>query len=232
MRSGDLFVQKFNELDDLLRQRTGLERDKSFTAVVEFAAQKDVTVRRRKEILLSIGQLRNAIVHDRCYPETILADPRPEVVQELESVLKSIARPPKLIPKFQRAIRIFTDEDSLTDCISFMKENDFSQVVVDHEGEYVLLSSEGIVKWLEDARDVGLADLEEATVVDALAFEERGICRYLSRNDPLDAAFEMFEKAIGRGIPRLQAILITESGKSKERPLGIVTPWDLLGEER
>lgn len=230
MRNGDLFIQRFNELDHLLRQRTGLDRKAPFPAVVERAAKEYVTVRRRREVLLSIGRLRNAIVHDRDFPEQILADPRPEVIEELESVLQAIAAPRKLIPTFQRLIRAFTDNDSLADCLSFMKQNDFSQVVVAHKGQYVLLSSEGIVKWLENARGIGLADLREATVADALAFEEEGICRYLSQNDPVDAAFEMFEKAIVVSIPRLQAILITENGKPEEYPLGIVTPWDLLGE--
>ena len=230
MRKGDLFIQRFNELDHLLRQRTGLDRSKPFTTVVERAAKEHVTVRRRREVLLSIGRLRNAIVHDRDFPEQILADPRLEVIEELESVLQAIAKPRKLIPAFQKRIRAFADNDSLADCLGFMKHNDFSQIVVAHKGQYVLLSSEGIVKWLENARDIGLADLQEATVADALAFEERGICRYLTRNDPVDAAFEMFEKAIIESTPRLQAILITENGKPEERPLGIVTPWDLLGE--
>ena len=230
MRNGDLLIQKFNELDSLLRQMTGLNRESSFPAVVEHAAGKNASVRRHKEILKQIGRLRNAIAHDRDYPPRILADPRPDVIEELESVLAAIATPPKLIPKFQKTIQILTGKDSLADCLNFMKENDFSQVVVAHEGEYVLLSSEGIVRWLENARDVGLADLEGSTVADALVFEERNICRYMSRNDPLDAAFEVFEKAISSGIPRLQAILITENGKPQESPLGIVTPWDLLGE--
>jgi len=233
MRNGELFIQKFNELDHVLRQITGVageDRYSPFSKVVDLVADKNVAVRKRKEILKRIGKLRNAIIHDRDYPNRILADPRSEVIEELESVLAAIARPQKLIPKFQKTIRIFTGKHSLADCLSFMIENDFSQVVVAHESEYVLLSSEGIVKWLENARDVGLADLEGASVLDALRFEDRNICRYLSRNDPVDAAFEMFEKAIGSGIPRLQGILITENGKPQERPRGIVTPWDLLGE--
>jgi len=230
MRNGDLFIQKFNELDNLLHNITNLDRNIPFSSAVDHASIEKVTVRRHKDILKSIGRLRNAIVHYRAYPEKILADPRPEVIEELESVLAAIATPQKLIPKFQKSIRIFNDDNPLSGCLIFMKENNFSQIVVAHEGAHVLLSSEGIVKWLENARDVGLADLEETTIENVLEFEDRNICQYLSRDDLLDEAFEKFEQAISNGVPRLQAILISENGKPQERPLGIVTPWDLLSD--
>ncbi|RMD96332.1 MAG: hypothetical protein D6816_19080 [Bacteroidetes bacterium] len=228
MSNGELFLKRFNELEHALRERAGLGPDASFTDLVKTAAEKDSTVRRRKEILRSIGRLRNAIVHDRQYPERILADPRKEVIEELESVLAAIIKPKTLIPTFQRSIHIFTAEDALADCLGYMKEHDFSQVVLNLDGKHMLLSSEGIVKWLENARDVGLADLEQATVRDAWEYENKNICQYLPRNAPIDAVYEAFEQAIGQGIPRLQAVLITHSGRPEERPLGIVTPWDLL----
>jgi len=230
MRNGDIFIKKFNELEDVLRQKFGPGPDNhvTFFELVEMVAQKDVVVRRRKSILKSMGNLRNAIVHGRDYPEKILADPRDEIVQELKQLCDEIAKPEKLIPRFQKKLRVFEEDESLGECLSFMKENDFSQVVVKSGEEYTLLSSEGVVKWLEKSREIGLADLEEATIKDALRFEDSKSCRYLGRNLPIDEAIETFEKAISQGIPRLQAILITGTGKPNEPPLGIVTPWDLL----
>ena len=230
MGNGEEFIRLFNELEHALREKTGLGTDRTFSELVKTAADKDITVRRRKGILMSIGRLRNAIVHGRDYPVRILADPRRDVVEEIESVLAAITRPTTLIPTFQRSIHIFTAEDALADCLGYMKENDFSQVVLNLDGKHMLLSSEGIVKWLENARDVGLADLEKATVRDAWEYENKNICQYLPRDAPIDAVYEAFEQAIGHGIPRLQAVLITHSGKPEESPLGIVTPWDLLGE--
>jgi len=93
----------------------------------------------------------------------------------------------------------------------------------------VLLSSEGIVKWLENAEDTGLAHLERATVGDALSYEDQDICLYLSRDETVDAALDAFEKALAQKRPRLQAILVTQNGRPEERPLGIIIPWDLLG---
>jgi hypothetical protein len=51
----------------------------------------------------------------------------------------------------------------------------------------------------------------------------------MARDETVDAAIFAFEHAIEEGIPRLQAILITNSGRPTETPIGIMTPWDLLG---
>jgi len=230
MRNVDLFLQRYNKLDALLRERTGLGAEIPYAQVVERAAQKDAAVRRRKERLLAIGRLRNAIIHHREYPEQILADPRVETIKDLESLLAEIENPVKVIPKYRREVKVFSDQHFLIESLSYMKNNDFSQIVVLVEHQHTILSTEGIAKWLENAREVGLADLERALIADALEYEDQSICRYMSRSEPVDAAYEMFEKAIAKGIPRLQAVLITHNGQPHERPLGIITPWDLLGE--
>jgi hypothetical protein len=51
----------------------------------------------------------------------------------------------------------------------------------------------------------------------------------MARKETVDAAIIAFENAISKGIPRLPAILITERGKAIEPPIGIITPWDLIG---
>jgi len=228
MRNGDQFIRKFNELETLLRRKAGADKHRGFSQLVDAVARIDPTVRRYWEILKSFGYLRNAIVHDRTYPERILADPRSEILKEFDQVLAAITEPQKLIPCFQTDIRVFTVNEPLSVCLTFMEENDFSQVVVIEDGRYGLLSSEGIVGWLRSARKIGLADLEGATVKDALKFEDKNACWYLSREDSVDAAIEAFEEAIASGIPRLQAILVTQTCKPEERPIGIITPWDLI----
>jgi hypothetical protein len=95
--------------------------------------------------------------------------------------------------------------------------------------EFRILSSEGIVRWLSCARQVGLADIEGTSVRDVYMHEEKIGHYCMARNETTDAAILAYENAISEGIPRLPAILITNSGKPTEKPLGIITPWDLIG---
>jgi len=110
-----------------------------------------------------------------------------------------------------------------------MQENDYSQVVVMIGREYRVLSSEGIVRWLCNARDIGLADIGESTVENVYEYEDKKGHIYMARDEIIDAAILAFENSILEGIPKLQAILITDSGKPTEQPLGIITPWDIIG---
>jgi len=108
MRPGDEFIQLFNELSNILQGKTGSPNDVSFSQILETVAEKSLTIHHSKNFLRSIGDLRNAIVHDRHYPEKIIADPRPEVIEELKKILEKIKSPTKVIPKFKRQIKVFS----------------------------------------------------------------------------------------------------------------------------
>lgn len=229
MRSGDKFVKLYNELTVVLREMTDATNQVTFSKLLDRAASSMPTIRRKLPFLKSMGRLRNAIVHDRNYPEIVIADPRQETLKKFEEILEMIKSPPRVIPRFQAQITVFSSEDPLGMALSHMHENDYSQVVVQVNGEYRILSSEGIVRWMSGARQVGLADIEAATVGNVYVHEEQtGHC-YMSRNETTDAVIVAFEEAISKGLPRLLAILITHSGKPTEKPLGIITPWDLIG---
>ncbi|MCD4656217.1 MAG: CBS domain-containing protein [Planctomycetes bacterium] len=230
IRQGDEFIKLFNELESTLRHKINTEDYITFHRLVDLVAKKDYVVRRNRSNLKSLSNLRNAIVHDPIYPLKIIADPREETLDILKNLLEAIINPQKLIPKFQNShLRFFELVETLTSCLSYMDRNDFSQVVVFENGNYRILSSEGIISWLRSNDKVGLVDLENAIVGDALPFEDNEECGYLSRNDPVELAIELFEKTIQKGIARLNCILVTHSGKPNEKPLGIITPWDLMG---
>ncbi|MCK5344656.1 MAG: hypothetical protein KAR20_14680 [Candidatus Heimdallarchaeota archaeon] len=232
IRPGDEFIKLFNELESVLRQKINVHDYITFHRMVELVAEKDYVVRRNQRYLQRLANLRNAIVHDTGYPYKIIADPRKETLDILKNLLETITNPPKLIPKFQNSqLRFFDLHDLLISSLSYMDENEFSQVVVEDNDNYRILSSEGIIGWLRSSNNVGLVDIENATIGDAIPFENIEECGYLSRNDPIELAIELFEKTIQNGIARLNAILVTHSGKSTEKPLGIITPWDLMGFE-
>jgi predicted transcriptional regulator len=176
-----------------------------------------------------MGDLRNAIVHDRQYPERIIADPRPEISEQFQKVVAMIKSPVKVFPRFRQNIMVFAAKDRLDAVLAQMHENDYSQVVVEIDKKYGILSSGGIVRWLSSNRQIGLADIEGAIVEDVAKHEDPTGYRYMAFNETIDAATLAFEHALSEGIPRLHAILITNGGKPTEQPHGIITPWDLLG---
>jgi hypothetical protein len=142
--NGDRFEAAYNKIDTLLRKKVGGDRSLSFSSVVHEAAKKDATVRVNKDDLLQYGDLRNAIVHDRGKAPTLLADPRDEIVAQIEEILSRLSRPKtlrSLAPPVP--LRIFSASMLLEEPLSYMRENDFSQAIVLRDGKHVILSAEG-----------------------------------------------------------------------------------------
>lgn len=109
-----------------------------------------------------------------------------------------------------------------------MKQNDYSQIVIQQSNDLDILTVEGIAKWLEEEVDNDLISLKDAHVSDASRFESPRAFIVLSRNKTIYDARKAFASAIEYKHPRLFAVVITETGKRSEKPLGIVTPWDLV----
>lgn len=225
MRRADEFLQLLNELDDWLKSHTD-RRQRGFTNRLDALAHRNATVDRHRAELREYAELRNAIVHYREYPERIIADPLPEAVERLAEIVTAITNPPRLLPRFRRAIRSFDADAPLLDALEFMREQDHTQVPVQDGKRLTLLTSDGITRWLAQAG--ARPDLGGVRIADVLAFERERTHLLLSGNATVEEARQAFLDAIGRGI-RMRAVLVTQNGKSGP-VLGIVTPSDLLSE--
>jgi hypothetical protein len=161
MHNGKEFVLLFNRLSEFLREDTGLGQGYSFSELIDAAERKNGIVRQNQKLLRSFGGLRNAIIHDRDYPEKILADPRDSVLERFRDIVNQILSPEKVIPKFAKKLRVFDSTSHLSDALQYMKENDYSQVVAKDTGEYCLLTPEGIMTWLRESLSDDLVSLQE-----------------------------------------------------------------------
>jgi hypothetical protein len=224
--NGDRFEGAYNKIDALLRKKVAGAKTLSFSAVVNEAARKDATVRANREDLLEYGDLRNAIVHDRGKTPVLLADPRGDVIIKIEKIVNSLSHP-KLLRSITHPIslRIFTATAVLQEALSYMRESNFSQVIVSRDGKHLVLSTEGIAHWLEAKTKEDIIALSETRLSDVLKFEPKDSCIYLKANDTADRARELFAKDIGK---RIFSALVTEHGSANEKPINIVTRWDFV----
>jgi hypothetical protein len=224
--NGNRFEGAYNKIDALLRKKVGTAKTLSFSAVVDEAAKKDATVRACRDNLLEYGELRNAIVHDRGKAPVLLADPRNDVVLEIEKIWGRLSRP-KALRSLPRSVplRIFAATAILAESLSYMRANDFSQVIIVRDGRHTVLSTEGVARWLEAKSKEDIIALSEARLSDVLDFEPMDSCVYLRADDTVDRTREVFANDIGK---RIFSALVTEHGAAKEKPIHIVTPWDFV----
>ena len=223
------FLALFNRVEDELQQIAGDQPGRRFYDLVDRASQRNPVVRRESLVLRDCGDLRNLLVHAHNYPRAVPAVPTAETVATVRRILDALTRPRRLDQVASRLGRIFRPEERLTEALRYMRQQGYAQVAVAGPAGTALLTIAGVARWLEDRveRSGAVVDTAEATIADVLAFEGPATCLAMARQQTVDDARQAFIDALERG-ERLFAVLVTEHGRLAERPIGIVTPLDLL----
>jgi CBS domain-containing protein len=223
----ETFLQLFNRLEDELQTIAGTGHGTRFFELVERAAHRNPIVRRASGLLKDCGDLRNLLVHSRDFPRAVPAVPTDEALLAMSRVVDALTRPRRLEQVASRMGRVFRPDEALGQALRYMRQQGFAQVAVVGPDGTSLLTARGIARWLEERVDGEPIDPLAATVGDALTFEGRASHQAMARDATIDDARQAFVDAVERG-ERLLAIVVTEHGRLSERPIGIITPWDLL----
>lgn len=222
------FIDLYNELDSSLKKILKLREEDGFSSKVDRAKNENLITTKQKELLLLIGRLRNAIIHDdkHKYPDDPIAEPHPETIERLRQLKEIIENPPTvdLLPK-NKPIP-FKASDLLLDCLEYMRQNDFSQVVAFSDPTYALITREDIARWFEtqiEKKEI-VVSLEDVRLAEILSLDDKDDCKFLARTAHLTELVEKFES---QGRTRIAAVLITNNGKATETPLNIFTQYDI-----
>lgn len=222
------FLVAFNEIEHHLRAFLSEPAETSFTRLIDLYGKGHSTWMDRHGYQLRIyADLRNSLVHLRRKPEQYLSVPLPHVVEHIEQICDLLTSPIMVIPEFQRSVYKLRLQDPLSIALKAVSENDYSQFpVCDDEGEFSgLLTENGITRWLADhvVNQLTLVDFQETSIAEVLRREEsRSNYRFVARNTAVLDVVSMFSSE-----PLLEAVLITEAGKSDQGLLGIVTRSDV-----
>lgn len=224
------FLNRFNELEQFLRDETNSKREVPFGSLIGRASQTNAAVRRFDRDVREFADLRNAIVHE--HPRGhVIADIRQEALDEFTTMADQIMAPEQVYPLFRREIQVYREDDPLSSAVKDLFDSGHSQVIVRVDKMLTLLSSQGVARWLGSQVNGQAVDLADATIGDALTYEDEGGIAFLSRHAPVDEARELFLTFPTRHSQRLRAVVITENGRPSETPLGIITASGLVEHE-
>jgi hypothetical protein len=227
----DEFNALYNQLDAHLRRELRIERRYDFMDLVTEGVRRGLVNPSLVNELRDCKALRNLLVHTARHPHEALAQPSEWGLQRFRQIVDGIAHPERVYPAFRRQLKLFDSRDPFDRALRHMAENDYSQVIVRAGGHIAVLSSEGITHWLAAGSGADAPAVANSTVGDVLAYEPDGSFALLARSATIDEARDLFERAPGMPVPRVHAIIITESGRDTEEPLGFATPWDLIADD-
>jgi len=219
------FLQAFGEIERSLRRGSSSPKDIGFYRLVDLVGVDNPVIRRFKVDLKQYADLRNAIVHDRI-GGVVIAEPHERVVQRIETIAALIQRPPRVLPVFERRVLTLRSDDTLEAALKTMLKHSFSQIPVISREDFIgLLTANTITRWLASRSQSDWDSITPISSVLDCAEDVDNHC-FLPGNATIFDAMDSFHtyEELGK---RLEAVLITESGKSSSKIKGIITVSDL-----
>lgn len=233
MRNSDKFVDYYNQIDAFLEQDGNFRHHESFTKKVRMSKNKIVD--RFKDELISMGELRNAIVHNPKIGEEAIAEPHESIVKRIEQIYRILSNPQRVSPKFKFNVIGTRQEDLLVDLLKLMKPRSISQVPVYNENHKVteILNTNTIARWLANKlKTNSVIDFEKVQIKELLTeIEHPKNYLFIAEKASLIAAQDMFLDYIKKHKRNLDAIFITPNGKEHENIIGMIAIEDIADTE-
>lgn len=228
-RNSDRFIVSYNRIDQLMKDLIGTNEHMAFFRLIDFAKKKNAIIRRYEADLREYGDLRNAIIHHRTSLEFAIAEPHDEVVAKMEEIEGALVKPITVAQMFRTNVTIFQETDSLSYALKTIKDKKYNQFPV-YKGKTFkgLITPVGITMWMASKVDSDSFSRKRTMLSEILAHESnRANHRFIQSGASVFEAVEIFKSSVIRG-RRLEALLITEDGKTSDKLIGIVTPMSLL----
>ncbi len=233
--NAEQFVQIYNQIDDYMRRRLGHDNnDGSYSSRVRYLAKKDSSFKKYLDILISYGELRNAIVHDFGKDEyRIIAEPYSEEVERYRKIKEKVTEPALAFDEIALKAEVLfslSPENKVSHVVSVMNKNNFNYAPIIVQGKLVgVFSPVTIFSYLAEHGEIKntdqmmVRDLEKYTGLSSNP-QERFL--FVPKNTTVVDVENHFNQHHQQE-QRLEVIFITEHGEADEELLGMITIWDL-----
>lgn len=227
----DLFLDRYRELEEALNQKYGVEDKVPGSPVVRFINGKESKHYREKLDLCR--EIRNFLSHHSEVDGERVIQPSLSMIRFLEEVTDYVRQPPLGL----ECATLYADilktsySQKVSTVMKKMERQGYSHVPVIDKGECVgVFSVSTIFTFLLDKGmtqmrdDMTIGDFADYLDIDRHSTERFA---FVSKEATMFELRQIFERK-NRGGKRLAAIFITDSGSSKGRIMGMVTPNDLI----
>ena len=229
----DTFLEIFRELEDLLEQKYSGKKLHYSSVVFEFLNSEDSAPVREKLDLCR--EIRNVLTHNSKQGGESVVEPSEAVLNNLKECIEFIKKPPLAITYAtmpENILKVNLSANVLS-TMAKMNKQGFSNVPVLDSNlfmgvfststvfEYILKNPENPINFKTTIRDIYRnIDIKNHS----------GNYVFVPINSSLLEVRKIFERVEGKN-RRVSVIFITKNGKSDERILGLLTPWDVMGDK-
>ncbi len=223
------FETAFNRIHKALKEMVKGTDSDAFVELLYSGYKNHSLVRKYKSELHQFAKLRNAIVHERVNADYYIAEPHIEVVERIEEIAKEFEKPQTALSIATSPVFYYYEDAYLKDVLKVINKFDFTRFpVYDKDDKYVaLLTSTEIIQWMAKHFSDSVVHFENVRIKELLTKGKNYFVTFVDEEASLYHIEELFERYHTRG-KKLQAVIITETGDRHGKPIGVITPWDLL----
>lgn len=225
------FIAEFNRVDDVLREhyKIPIQKTKGFPDLLGIVEKENWFVKHFKSELISFNKLRNILVHVSPQP---IAIPKDDVVKRFKEIADKIVHSltKSVYDKCSRPVVTCNLNSCLYDVMMKMKKHLYTHVpVVDDAGRMIGLLSEGVFFNCLLEEEIFLLDKNTTveSIKDHLSIDKHDEeFIFVQRNLGISQVVNHFAEHV-KSKKRLGAVFVTETGKSSQKLIGIITQADI-----
>ncbi len=220
------FEAAYNQIHHSLKDMVNSTSNK-FTTLVRYGSHLKV-IQNFQDELIQFAKLRNALVHEKHSDGSYIAEPHHDVVLRLEHVAQVLSRPQHAMTIATKPVVQFQYKDTLKHILNHVESVTYSNYPIYKGTEYIgLLTTKAIVNWMSCHLQKSTVDLSQASIQDVMTYDDERIVHFAPKASTIFEIELLFGKHQQKN-KELQMIIITENGRRNEKPLGVVTYWDIV----
>ena len=182
-------------------------------------------------------EVRNLLSHNSAFNSEFPVEPSNEMIIFLQEKILGVFKEPKTIRNIwipKEKVRVSELGDKVLPIMKDMREYNYTHIPIIENGVVTGVFSENTL--FEFIIDVGIMAIDDKTLMsdfkNILPVEKHinESFYFVSQDKTLYEIGQMFENDFTSN-KRIGMIFATQSGKSTEKMLGVITPWDILGKK-
>jgi predicted transcriptional regulator len=222
------FEVAFNQIHAWLQRNSKHTYSDKFSDLIREGFPKHAIIRKHFHDLKMFARLRNSIVHDKVQLGFYIAEPHERVVEQIENIASQMVEPKLALSIASKPVFYYFEDAKLKDILTVVKKKSYSVFpIYDENGFKWFLTADCIIQWLADRNDESPIQLNDVRVRELYPLKKQLPVEFVNKEVDIFEVEEIFERYHMKN-QKLEAVIITESGLQREKPLGIVTSWDLV----
>ncbi len=184
------------------------------------------------------ARLRNAIIHNP-YKKTAhpIATPHKDIVEKYEYIKNSAINPPKALSVAVPGANISTAtlKTNVQELMKNMIKMSYTHIPIIDKNEMIGVFSENtLFCYVVETKDCIITSDATIELLKEFIAPEKHMNEFfvfVDRNTLLHEVEEIFDQGL-KDKKRIAVVYVTEHGKSGEKLLGMITAWDLAGNQK